>query len=314
MTTLDERPSSSLPSDASNDSASRNPSQPRKARGALWRRLPYALAVLALAAGYAIGHSANPAAPRPVASSPSLVTPQQINQALAATNGQPEVNDRGFSQLENGVQHSHGFELPVTAAQRTLLSHQMSVALETALRFPTLADAIRGGLRAAGPFSPGLGLHMSAFGNFVYGAGTGPMTDAQIEHPTSWIFDGTKPDSRVAGLFYSAIVPNPQGFAGPNDVWHQHKNICIVLSPGGGINTPLGADRDVTTAQCGAVHGLLIKATGPLLHVWIVPGYEDSQGVFAHLNPAITCNDGTYHTVDIAKIGNRTTTCADGTE
>jgi hypothetical protein len=46
----------------------------------------------------------------------------------------------------------------------------------------------------------------------------------------------------------------------------------------------------------------------------VVPGYEDSQGVFAHLNPAITCNDGTYYTVDITKVGTRTSACVDGSE
>ena len=288
---------------------------PRRPTSRLRRRLPYALAVLTLAAGFAIGHNTNNPAPPATASSPPIVTPQQINQALSATNGVPAVNDRGYSQLENGVQHSHAFELPMSAADRKLLSHQLTLAQQVAMKYPTLGDAERARLKRQGPFSPGLGLHVSGgIGNYVYMAGKGVMTDAQIEHPTSWIFDGTKPDSPVAGLFYGAVVPNPAGFAGPNDVWHQHKNICIVLGPGGSIDTPLGADRDVTNAQCSAVHGFLVKATGPLLHVWVVPGYEDSQGLFAHLNPAITCNDGTYHTINTSKIGERVTTCLDGTE
>lgn len=310
MTTTDERPSS-LPLAVP---PGRQSPPPHRQRSRLWRRLPYALAVLALAAGYAIGHSAGNPAPTPVAARPGLVTPQQINQALLATNGAPEVNDRGFSLLENGVQHSHGFDLPMTAAEHKLLSHQLTLAQQTAMRYPTLADAERAGMRPEGPFSPGLGLHVGGFANYLHGAGTGVMTDDQIEHPLSFIYDGTKPDSPIAGLFYGSLVPNPAGFAGPNDVWHQHTNICIVMKPGGGISAPLGADHDVTTAQCNAVHGGLIKATGPLLHVWVVPGYEDSQGVFAHLNPAITCNDGTYHTVDTKHPGYLTTACIDGTE
>jgi hypothetical protein len=140
------------------------------------------------------------------------------------------------------------------------------------------------------------------------------MSDDQIRHPLAWIYDGTKPDSPVSGLFYSAVVADPAGFAGPNDVWHQHSNICITTSADGGIDAPLGADNDATQAQCAAVGGNLIPATGPLLHVWTVPGYEDSQGVFAHLNPAITCDDGSYREVDVTKIGTRLTACADGTE
>jgi hypothetical protein len=271
--------------------------------------------VLTLAAGYAIGHSAKDPSPPVVASSSSIVTPQQINQALSATNGTPAVNDRGFSQLENGVQHSHGFELPMSPAERTLLSHQLALAQQVAMKYPTLADAERAGMRRQGAFSPGLGLHVSALGaGFGAGAGSSVMTDAQIEHPISWIYDGTKPTSRVAGLFYGATVPNPAGFAGPNDVWHHHSNICIVMNSDGSVTAPFGGDNDATNAQCSAVHGFLIKYTMPLLHVWVVPGYEDSQGVFAHLNPAITCNDGTYHTIPPNTLGYRPTDCVDGTE
>ena len=70
-----------------------------------------------------------------------------------------------------------------------------------------------------------------------------------------------------------------------------------------------------TQEQCSQFPGgRLIPATGPLLHTWVVPGYEDSQGVFAHLSPGITCDDGTYNIVDITKIGRRKTACVDGTE
>jgi hypothetical protein len=287
------------------------PRPPRRSR--LGRRLPYALVAVALAAGYAVGHNITTPAPRAASSAPA-VSASEINQALASGNGTAVGNDRGFSLLENGVQHSHGFELPMTVADRQELARELNIARETALRYPTMADAVRAGLRRAGPFSPGLGTHMLDYRNAAYGAGVGRMTDDQIRHPIAWIYDGTKPDSPVAGLFYSANVPNPEGFIGPNDIWHQHHNICLTRAPGGGVDAPLGADHDATVAQCNAVGGYLIPATGPLLHVWVVPGYEDSQGVFAHLNPAITCNDGTYYTVDITKVGTRATACVDGSE
>ncbi len=293
--------------------AQRQSPQPPRRRWRPGRRVFYALTLVMLAVGYAIGsaaHTSTPSAVQP----PPIVTPEQINQALSTTNGQPTVNDRGFSLLENGVQHSHGFDLPMSQADRTELSREMNLARETALRYPTLADAQAAGMFRAGPFSPGLGTHMINVADYAYGAGTGPMTDDQITHPLAWIYDGTKPDSPIAGLFYSANVPNPAGFIGPNDVWHQHTNICLVTRPGGGFDTPLGADHDATADQCKAVGGSLVPATGPLLHVWVVPGYEDSQGVYAHLNPAITCDDGTYQTIDITKVADRTSVCVDGTE
>ena len=314
MTTVEVRPSEARVEDllpAVETIPPEPPKSPRRRR--LGRRLPYALVAVALAAGYAVGHNITTPAPR-ATGSPPAVSPSEINQALASGNGTAVGNDRGFSLLENGVQHNHGFELPMTVADRQELARELNIARETALQYPTMADAVGAGLHRAGPFSPGLGTHMIAFQNYGYGAGTGRMTDDQIRHPLAWIYDGTKPDSPVAGLFYNAVVPNPEGFIGPNDVWHQHHNICITRAPGGGVDAPLGADHDATVAQCNAVGGQLLKATGPLLHAWIVPGYEDSQGVFAHLNPAIACNDGTYYTVDITKVGTRTSACVDGSE
>lgn len=281
-------------------------------RNPLARRLPAALLVLGLGLGFAVG-AAIATSSDDVQVQPAADT-GQLTKALTAAND-ASTDDRGFSKLENGVQHSHGFELPVPAADRVLLAHQMDLARQTALQYPTLADAEAAGLRRAGPFSPGLGTHMIAARNFVYSAGDGIMTDEQIQHPLAWIYDGTKPESRVAGLFYQSASKTPQGFAGPNDEWHQHTNICIKQSADGGTDAPLGADHDATKAQCDAVGGKLITATGPLLHVWVVPGYEDVQGVYAHLNPAITCVDGTYEVIaDVTKVGTRTSMCKDGVE
>jgi hypothetical protein len=316
--------------------------EPRKApkKGGFSRRLPWAFVVVALAVGYGIGNNnsgGSTTAKVPGGNTPA-VTPQQINEALSGNGiGITAQNDRGFSKLENGFQHKHTFPLPLTSAQQTLLSHQMQLTTATSLEFPTLKDAVDAGMTRAGPFSPGLGLHMINSADFGYFLTDKPITDAQIRHPLAWIYDGTKPTSKVVGLFYMsfAAVNKVQGFAGPNDVWHFHKNICTVgnyaasffggnkgIPPGSDFNTvlrlraldaPLGADRDATQAQCDKYHGVLQKGTGPLLHVWTVPGYEDDLGPFAHNNPAVTCADGTYHEINLADIGRRLSTCADST-
>ncbi len=287
-------------------------------RNPLARRLPVALLVVGVALGFVVGSaivSSSDSGSSAGTSSVAANGNDQLTQAIAAASASGAVDDRGFSKLENGVQHTHTFELPVAPEDRALLTHQMDLARQVALQYPTLADAEAAGATRAGAFSPGLGAHMIMPSSYRYGATDAPMTDEQIRHPIAWIYDGTKPDSKIAGLFYSAVSKDPAGFAGPNDVWHQHSNICIVMRPGGGTDAPLGADRDATKAQCDAVGGRLITATGPLLHVWAVPGYEDSQGVYAHLNPAITCADGTYDVIpDITKVGTRTSLCQDGAE
>ena len=223
------------------------------------------------------------------------------------------AGDRGFSKLGNGKREHRSMTLAVSKADRRILARQMVLARETALKYPTVADAEAGGLRRAGPFTPGLGAHYLNLGN-VGGAPDGVMTDEWIARPLAWIYDGTHPDSRIAGLFYSSSVKIPKGFAGPNDMWHAHKNVCLVYGPDG-IDTPLGADRGATSEECNKIGGQLIRATQKLVHVWVVPGYESPEGVFSHLSSAITCDDGSYRTIkDVTKVGKRTTLCVDGTE
>ncbi len=222
------------------------------------------------------------------------------------------VDDRGFSKLGNGMQHGPYFPEAISKPDRAELARQLTLAREVALQYPTVADAEKAGLRRAGPFSPGLGAHYIAYGN-VAGDADGVMSDDDIRKPIAWIYDGTHQDSRVSGLFYSRSMPDAAGFAGPNDTWHLHQDVCIVQGANG-IDTPLGADRDATKADCDAVKGSLIKRTGYLLHVWVVPGYESPEGVYAHLSSTITCDDGTFNVIDPKTIGTKTTICVDGTE
>lgn len=221
-------------------------------------------------------------------------------------------DDRGFSALENGMQHG-GFQQSISNTARAELGRQLTLAREVALQYPTVADAEAAGLRRAGPFSPGLGAHYISFGNAL-GNADGVMSDDDIRKPLAWIYDGTHQDSRIAGLFYMTGMTNAKGFAGPNDIWHVHHDICIKTKADGVIDAPLGADHDATQAQCDAVGGNLIHQTGYLLHTWVVPGYESPEGVFSHLTSTVTCDDGTYHVVAVTKVGSRTTICADGTE
>jgi hypothetical protein len=46
-----------------------------------------------------------------------------------------------------------------------------------------------------------------------------------------------------------------------------------------------------------------------MVHVWTVPGYESTRGVFSEVNPAITCPDGTYHRIGLERIGFLASTC-----
>ena len=248
--------------------------------------------------------------PVPPADDPAAAA---VPEAAHGHEDAPAVDDRGFALLENGEQHHEDFTQALDPATRQELAAPVGARARSRDEVPDRRRRGSGGDAAAGPFSPGLGAHYLNFGTTVKSFTGEAVADGDefIQAPIAWIYDGTNPDSRIAGLFYSASGDTPpEGFAGPNDIWHKHSNVCIVNTPTG-IDTPLGADHDIDPADCRAVGGNLIPQTGYLLHVWVVPGYESPEGVFSHLSSAVTCPDGTYYTIDRTQVGTRTTICRD---
>ncbi len=219
------------------------------------------------------------------------------------------ADDKGFSLLMNGHQHSQPPQ-PMDAATTALLAHQLARTSELVQRYPTVAAATAAGYHREGPFSPGLGAHYGK-GIDTYIPG-GVIDDTTILKPML-IYDGTDPDSRLVGFMYMGTAAGggpPQGFAGPNDIWHYHTNTCLVFRPDGSTDSPLGADSEnVDPKFCQSLGGVLIENTGYMLHVWTVPGWENPLGVFHETHPAITCADGTYWTKPSDQIGTSLTTC-----
>jgi hypothetical protein len=217
-------------------------------------------------------------------------------------------DDLGFSALSNGHQHAHDEE-PLTPAETVQLSRQLAATAELVERYPTIADAEAAGWHRAGPFSPGLGTHYMG-PNYALNS-DGDMDPGDLQAPML-VFDGLGPAAALAGFMYLAYGRDtaPQGFAGPNDVWHYHKHVCIKLGPGGTIDTPFGADLEGVTAEmCTEVGGAWIANTGYMVHVWNVPGYESPDGMFTELNRRLTCPDGTYHRIPIEELGTKDTVC-----
>jgi hypothetical protein len=185
---------------------------------------------------------------------------------------------------------------PLDTATRNKLAAQLTLARQVALQYPTVADATRAGMYLAGGFAPGSGAHYV----WTLGAVKGIQPNGEVDprYPGSFIYDGTSPTSRIVGLMYLSLQGNaPLGFAGPNDHWHRHFNLCIKYG-GGVIQVPFPADSDVTQAQCDAVHGSFTKQSVWMVHAWVVPSWESPDGVFSHANRDLRCADGTY-TADV---------------
>jgi hypothetical protein len=239
-------------------------------------------------------------------------------EGAAAADGHADHEDSdadvasGLAALQNGHQHGGGV-VEIDDATQAALSVQLAETTRLIAKYPTIAEAEAAGYRRAGPFSPGLGTHYSAFGG--HGEDSLKGANGEVMSPTL-IYDGTAPESPIAGFMYSMFGKTdapPEGFVGPNDHWHYHSKVCIVFK-NGVIEAPLGADRDdVTTAMCDEYGGTLIENTGYMVHVWTVPGYESPRGTFSEVNPKITCPDGTYHMMEPEEIGSGASACRGAT-
>lgn len=184
---------------------------------------------------------------------------------------------------------------PLTSAQRQALQVQLVVARSTAMQYPTVADATKVGYILAGEFTPGAGAHyISISASATSYLNHSSAVDAA--HPLSLIYEGTAPTSRVVGLMYGSFDTNPpEGFAGPNDRWHRHTNLCITFDKGK-IGIPYPPDSDVKKSSCDALHGQFMRETLWMVHAWVVPGWDSPEGVFSHANVDLHCADGTDHT------------------
>jgi hypothetical protein len=217
-------------------------------------------------------------------------------------------DDRGWSLLTNGHDHGATELVELDDATQANLDDELAVTGELVARYPTAAEAMAAGYRRAGPFTPGLGTHYVG-GPMKMVSGT--MDRDELLSPIL-IFDGPGAEAPLAGFMYLSIGTQtpPEGFAGPNDHWHYHENVCLIPRADGGLDTPFGADEtEVTESMCTEIGGRWLPVVQNMVHVWTVPGYEHPDNVFGDLNPAITCPDGSYYRLDWRESGTRPTLC-----
>jgi hypothetical protein len=260
------------------------------ALGRRWNRSTFAflsvvpVGVLALATAAIVNPpTVSSAAPRAHASktaNASVRTPVTFASGLTGTGNADEQ-----SELKPDV--------PLSAADQKVLARQLVIARAAAMKYPTVAAAKRAGMIPAGGMAPGVGAHFLSIATTLQGVNADGSVNAAS--PGSYIYAGTRDDSPIIGLMYESLTSSPTppaGFAGPNDHWHRHSNLCIQYRAGQ-IVVPFAPDSDVTQAQCQTVHGDFMLKTIWMVHAWVVPGYESPKGVFSHDNPNVHCADGT---------------------
>jgi len=170
--------------------------------------------------------------------------------------------------------HSHRGSTPqveLTRDERELLKSQQELARTVVVKYPTVADAVAAGYQQSTAYVPCIGAH---------------YTKARLAisfdpaNPSELLFDGTAPEAKIVGLSYLVfhLGGAPDGFAGANDVWHQHNSNGGLCSKGGLV---IGGEA-MSAEDCTARGGRKTANKDVwMMHNWIVPGWECSWGVFA---------------------------------
>ena len=184
-------------------------------------------------------------------------------------------------QVLDGSGHFHRgptAQLPIDQATRGELQVQQEAARAVAAKYPTVADAERAGYSMSTLYVPCIGAHYT---NTILAGTFDPAA------PSELLYDGSTPGAHIVGLSYLVYHEGgaPQGFAGPNDTWHQHTfNGGLCIDDRGVV---MGAEA-TTPAQCSALNGRKVALTNIwMLHDWVVPGFECSWGVFASECPEL---------------------------
>jgi len=186
----------------------------------------------------------------------------------------PASHDHGAPPPAPGGGHDHGTVPPPDPGTQAPLDAQLAVARQFALQHPTAASAVAAGYQQVTAYIPGIAAHYLRVGQV-----DGLFDPAQPE----FLLYGR--NGQLVGVAYYAVgAAPPAGFAGGADMWHQHLDLCIdphTLMVIGGERTP--------PDQCAARGGVILGGQDRwLLHAWVVPGWESSEGVFSHTNSRLT--------------------------
>ncbi|MGH9216367.1 MAG: hypothetical protein ACRDZS_08935 [Acidimicrobiales bacterium] len=232
-------------------------------------------------AGEAAGHSDDEAAGHEAAEGTDhqASTGEQVEghtNVVIAADGTSACEQSGYGN-EGNAGHGHRGPVPfapLDAKTRATLAAQVQQSNEVVRKYPTTTAAEAAGWRRITSYVPCIAAH---YLNSSVLDGTFDPTMPEI-----LLFDGTDPDSHIVGLSYLVFTdPDspPAGFAGDNDPWHIHRQLCI--GAGGVVG-----DENTSDEQCEARGGRVVPLNNLwMMHMWNVAGWDSRWGLFSSEHP-----------------------------
>lgn len=162
-------------------------------------------------------------------------------------------------------------EQPLSAVDAPLFTAQWNTARQAVAAHDTEQKAAAlGYVRATAP-AGGIGTHWVLWSQIAK-----PFDPAV---PSMLLFDERRSPPVLVGYSYALQSPTrPEGFAGPNDHWHQHRGLCV--DDGWVV-------REQTSGPDACDGTYIAGGDFWMLHAWVVPGYDNRKGEFAPFNPKL---------------------------
>jgi hypothetical protein len=196
--------------------------------------------------------------------------------AVISADGSSACEQAGVSN-EGNSGHGHRGPVPhepLDAETRATFASQVEQSNTVVAKYPTVSAAEAGGWRRITPYVPCIAAHYINSG----------LLDGTFDPaaPEILLFDGTDPDSQIVGLSYLVFTDPetpPPGFAGDNDPWHVHRQLCI--GAGGVVG-----DENTTKEECEQRGGRVVPLKNLwMMHMWNVAGWDSRWGLFSSEHP-----------------------------
>jgi len=184
----------------------------------------------------------------------------------------------GGTTIDSSTQHGFAYRAELTPDERRALGEELTAARAAALATPTLADARAAGWTTVGDPVPGGGQMMVDLERRTADAAFDPAS------PVALLFASAADDAPIVAVQYEGWTTSttpPAGFTGQDVFWHLHTGTCLVEDIRVVYDEPHVGDT------CEEIGGTLTNTISWMIRTWIVPGWENPNGTFAHDHPAV---------------------------